>query len=403
MPVYPYNKEVKEVAENMNKGNFGLWYNKFIPVADADNKKSSYKACDDKGIPDNAVEFYAGKYTGINKTEIQLMLTQKHINHADFCASFLPKYEALVFRARLITPLITGIGETHPNEISMTFDHNTGIPYIPSSGIKGLVRFNHTLSLIDEIPEGKLIDEKDGKPCDPYFDDEDDWTKVKELFGTQKNRGSVIFLDAYPEIVPELHIDIMNPHYCEYYSDDTGTVPPGDYLNPVPIKFLTVAKETTFIFRAIVSRDMPGLAEKVKDAIKRSLTEEGVGAKTAIGYGLFDNLEETEAEVVHDYLKKKTLESEKKEEKKKQRAEANRIASLTEDEKMIEKLDSLIKDTSKIADLIKSCLESDLGKATYIKLKEKLQEIDEWKPSGSKQRKARMKARNSHIEAKIGS
>jgi len=31
----------------------------------------------------------------------------------------------------------------------MTFDHNLGIPYIPASSIKGIVRFAHTLDLIE--------------------------------------------------------------------------------------------------------------------------------------------------------------------------------------------------------------------------------------------------------------
>jgi len=43
----------------------------------------------------------------------------------------------------------------------------------------------------------------------------------------------------------------MNPHYSPYYTEGK---PPADYHNPIPIKFLTVAKETTFIFRVLIDK-----------------------------------------------------------------------------------------------------------------------------------------------------
>jgi CRISPR-associated protein Cmr6 len=104
------------------------------------------------------------------------------------------------------------------------------------------------------------------------------------MFGTQKVRGKVIFLDAYPKNIPQLHIDIMNPHYGPYYSDG---LPPADHHDPKPIKFLTVEAKTSFIFRAIAKKEND-LPQKVHTAIVKALTEEGVGAKTAVGYGLFE-------------------------------------------------------------------------------------------------------------------
>jgi hypothetical protein len=111
------------------------------------------------------------------------------------------------------------------------------------------------------------------------------------MFGAQKKKGEVVFLDAYPKDVPQLHIDIMNPHYGPYYSDG---VPPADHHNPTPIKFLTVAPGTTFIFRAVTKKEN-GLPQKVKKALLSALTEEGVGAKTAVGYGRFAVDEKTQS------------------------------------------------------------------------------------------------------------
>ena len=292
---YPYYSRLQDSTMNMNQGNFSLWYNKFIPI----NNFENCEACGTDNNKESAVEYYFSKYKEMQKSnEVNKMLKKKHLDQTELFKMFSEKYEQIIFSARLISPLITGIGETHPHEVSMVFDHNMGIPYIPASGIKGIVRFAHTIGLIDKIPDGKLIQyDKEGRPCQPHFNDEDDWTDVPELFGTQARRGSVIFLDAYPESVPQLHVDIMNPHYSEYYGDDTNRIPPADYLNPVPIKFLTVAMGTVFIFRALVSKESPELLGKVKEAFNKAITGEGVGAKTAVGYGLFDIFENKEETV----------------------------------------------------------------------------------------------------------
>jgi CRISPR-associated protein Cmr6 len=285
MAVYPYHNDLQKVASNMTKGNFGLWYNKFIPIKDFD----SCKASDGRGNENNAVLYYYDTYKSIKQDTINKLLDKKHLEQTSFCSALSSRYNTVVFKAKLKTSLITGIGETHPHEVSMVFDYNMGIPYIPASGIKGLVRFAHTLALIADIPQEKIKTDKNGK----YFDDEEDWTDVPQLFGTQRQRGSIIFLDAYSEKIPDLHVDIMNPHYGKYYN---GESPPADYLDPNPLKFLTVAKDTVFIFRALVDKSSAELIDKVKSAYKKALTEEGVGAKTAVGYGLFEIKEEVEVQ-----------------------------------------------------------------------------------------------------------
>jgi len=282
--VYPYYKELQNFVPTMNDGNFGLWYNKFIPIKDFDSCKTS----DDRGNENNAVSYYYEKYNRMQKDTISELLNKKHQDQVDVCAALSSRYESIVFKAQLEGPLITGIGETHPHEISMVFDYNLGIPYIPASGIKGIVRFAHTLELLfDENGTftDKFVEEENGHEI---INEENNLTFIPQLFGSQTAKGSVIFLDAYSEKVPELHIDIMNPHYSDYYGDDTYRTPPADYLNPVPLKFLTVAKDTVFIFRALVDNKIAGLVDKVKTAFKKALTEEGVGSKTAVGYGTFE-------------------------------------------------------------------------------------------------------------------
>ncbi len=283
MPFYPIHKQLKDQSRNMLRGNFGLWYNKFVPLNNADECRPSANM-GERDSENSTVDRYENTYAQIKKNSCEMlsaMLIRKHDALDEFCESFpAGEFTRITIYATLITPLITGIGESHPNEVSMVFDHNMGIPYIPASGVKGIVRFAHTLSL---IPQAEAENKIDKLGC---FDDEKDWTYVPFMFGTQATRGKVVFLDAYPESLPELHVDIMNPHYGPYYSDERKQTPPADYHQPNPIKFLTVKPATTFVFRAIAKRDYE-LPEKVETAFTKALTVEGVGAKTSVGYGRF--------------------------------------------------------------------------------------------------------------------
>ena len=310
--IYPFNKEAIKLSKNYKNGNFGLWFNKFIPIND------KYQACGDKnGEKNTAIDLYNGTYENVlNSNKLQYILNNKHYSQYSFYKSYEGRYEAIIITAELISPLITGIGQTHPNEVGMTFDHTLGIPYIPASSIKGIARFSHSLNLLEDLRSEKHYDEiKKDKNDEECFDDEAEWTNISTIFGRggnkhESNIGNVIFLDAYPESVPKLTVDIMNPHYGDYYS---GKTPPADYLNPVPIKFLTIAKHTKFIFRAVINKaKLSEFKVLVVNAIKKALTEEGVGAKTAVGYGMFKIEGNDEPESVKKLIKEKERERESK-------------------------------------------------------------------------------------------
>jgi len=294
----PVHREIKDlvIKDKFNQGNFGLWFYKFVSL-DGNTLKSG----------DNDVNDYKDQYENLCKNNkfLDKLIENKHINQIAFYKSKESTHKTLTFKATLISPLVTGIGNAHPCEVGMTFDHSLGIPYIPASSIKGIVRFAHTLSLVDEAYEKNIVDEEG------WFDDEADWTKIPTIFGISQDngrRGKVIFLDAYPEKVPDLHVDIMNPHYTPYYSE---CEPPADYYNPIPIKFLTVAKGTTFIFRALIDKNTD-IEEDVSSAFINSLEKEGVGAKTAVGYGRFKIESNDEPQYLIDDYEEKFLTEEEK-------------------------------------------------------------------------------------------
>jgi len=119
--------------------------------------------------------------------------------------------------------------------------------------------------------------------------------------------GVVAFYDAVPVVNSfspgssfVVSCDIMNPHYPKYQSD--GKTPPSDDQDPTPITFLTVSPGVSFRFYFKI--EMGRVPEKVcedykiqltKESINqaiqgwldRAVTEWGVGAKTAAGYGYF--------------------------------------------------------------------------------------------------------------------
>ena len=389
--VYPVNGCIQLLLENKEShknGNFGLWFNKFIPISEPIGN-DKFQACGENGEKNTAVDFYNEVYVYNNKNSDKLrdILKNKHWFQYSFYKSYEEKYEVLIITAKLISPLITGIGQTHPNEVGMTFDHTLGIPYIPASSIKGVVRFSHTLGLLGDLSE-------------EYFDDEAEWTNISEIFGKGRNKdnesnmGNIIFLDAYPESVPNLSVDIMNPHFGEYYS---GNKPPADYLNPIPIKFLTVAKGTTFIFRYMINKAKSSeLMKLAKAAIEKALTKEGIGAKTAVGYGLFKIEGNDEPESVKKLIKEKEKERKIKIEELAQIKENNEINNMPEVDKICYKLrnDYDEKSASEICDALDSYTYNEEDKIKIAKaLKEAYIKHGKWdkKDSLSDKQKEKVK------------
>jgi len=188
--------------------------------------------------------------------------------------------------------LVIGLGASHPQETSMTIHHIYGIPYIPGSAIKGVTRHWAILKFAEEISKSensefeKAIERvskvlENGEKMDLKVEDLE-FNQLIEIFGTQKQQGKVIFFDAYPVGEIKLKIDIMNPHYPKYYSEGQ---PPADWQSPVPIKFLTV-EDTKFQFYLVSKNE--DLLKKSLDLFKEALKCHGIGAKTALGYGIFD-------------------------------------------------------------------------------------------------------------------
>lgn len=211
----------------------------------------------------------------------------------------------LQVRGRLASPYVSGLGSGHPTETGMVLDRNTGLPYLPASGVKGVMRLAHGLDLMDggcRVARGRIDDRgkfREDPDGDQYAVSDEEPT-LRKYFGdtdTSKKdavRGQLVFLDAFPAAVPVLEADIMNPHFAKYYE---GKSPPVETDNPIPVKFLSVKAGTEFVFRvfasplgegATVDREFgPADEQAVRSMFRRGLEELGLGGKTAVGYGRF--------------------------------------------------------------------------------------------------------------------
>ena len=183
-------------------------------------------------------------------------------------------YEVVKLQAKTATRLIIGLGSAHFLETGLMIDRLSGLPYIPGSTLKGATR----AMMEEEAPDLSEL-----------------------LLGSEERAGVVTFLDSYPKLregaTPRdvYELDIMNPHYSDYYSNE-GEQVPGDWLEPKPLKFLAVKPEVTFLFTVLIDRMRCERVEEAKrliiSGLSRALTEGGIGGKKALGYGIFKEVRE---------------------------------------------------------------------------------------------------------------
>ncbi len=197
-------------------------------------------------------------------------------------------------RLRTVARFICGIGYTSTVEWGMNFDWTSGVPYLPGSSFKGAV-----LSYL-EFAKGKPVQKWNPDENSGPLEISEPWSRkeIYDVFGPQgrndpPDTGGVIFFDAYPINNLKLEVDIITPHYKNYYSDKDNKIPPADTENPTPIPFLTIARSVEFLF-AFKVRDSQKVDNTIAEKLKKLIIEVGecygFGAKTSSGYGYFERI-----------------------------------------------------------------------------------------------------------------
>lgn len=167
---------------------------------------------------------------------------------------------------------VSGLGIGHPYETGFIWHRTLGVPYLPGSSVKGLLRA-WTRDWIDKQDRVNYLFGPDPDPAK----------------GEQAGVGALIIFDALPTQPPKLEVDILNPHYGPYY-ESNGDKPPADYYNPVPVFFLTVAPNQPIRF-CLAPRPGAGTSSDVLEGLellREALEILGAGGKTAVGYGTFE-------------------------------------------------------------------------------------------------------------------
>jgi|GEM_PF-1911481 len=251
------NKSVINNMENMNlKLNKFAYYKEKFMIMKKDKRKVEYEI---------SVEFKNKQLMNtIIKRQRELI---EYMNYFK-CIKYKPDNRAII-----------GLGIPSVYEVSMNLHHIYGVPHIPASSIKGITR---TWVL------RRYFSEKENIKGENY-----EW--FYKIFGNNEKRAEVIFFDAFPKYGVKAITDVINPHFSEYYSG-TNTAPlDTETTNPV---FFLALKDASFdIYIGSKQKEefnlkIPGfnerktLLEATEFFIKKALDEIGLGAKTAIGYGV---------------------------------------------------------------------------------------------------------------------
>jgi CRISPR-associated protein Cmr6 len=260
-PLYKLGKDV----EPKDRAHRGLWYDKFCNRWDEQWTLGAEKK--------EWIKTVAGPCGD------EVRLKQAALQRQRMLSTVFHMAEPILME--ITGPFVTGLGQQHPVENGFLWHHTLGVPYLPGSSVKGLVR-GWVEGGWEDLPESQRRE----RLLDWFGSD----AKQPQDRAKPARAGRFILFDAIPVSPVRLACDIMTPHMGAWYSDgairagESDTIP-ADWHDPTPIPFLVVEK-ATFAF-AIAPRKAEYASElgAVNDILVKALTELGAGAKTAVGYG----------------------------------------------------------------------------------------------------------------------
>lgn len=227
--------------------------------------------------------------------------------------------------ATATAPFTTGLGNEHPLENGFAFLNPYGLPYLPGSGVKGVLRqaarelaggeWGETGGWRDDRPYPLLAGPDDARK--PVLDKNRQPVMLSPadvLFGretpegdSEHVRGALTFWDVIPQIAGDsLLVEIMTPHQSHYYQQKPNpksgdSITPHDSGQPTPISFLTVPPGSGFAFHVVCDtahlgrlapplldvgdNGLPRWKNLLTAAFEHAFEWLGFGAKTAVGYG----------------------------------------------------------------------------------------------------------------------
>lgn len=180
--------------------------------------------------------------------------------------------------------ILIGIGHSHgvkgKGEIGMgfTFDYVTGLPYLPGSSLKGIIRSGFKQAgFIHEVVQDVL---------DTELSDSEMIELMEQIFEGKGQKRRFIFYDAvicdHEKDKPVLALDVIAPHS------------PDGLKEPNPVTFLRICPGVKIHFEfhlhpVVLSTGKCIRKEEIKEIFKTILEDLGIGAKTNVGYGVLES------------------------------------------------------------------------------------------------------------------
>jgi CRISPR-associated protein Cmr6 len=173
---------------------------------------------------------------------------------------------AIMFSAHPQWRVIVGLGTNDLLDGGIVLHPIFGFPVIPATSLKGVSRaYAHWVL---ERPEGELE------------------VLLGKVGEDECRCGDLVFLEGAPVTPPVLELDVINPIYGAYYGD--SRTPPAGYLSPRPIFFLALGAASCYQFGVASQSGDQRAAEQGARWLQGALTDLGVGAKSAAGYGYWE-------------------------------------------------------------------------------------------------------------------
>lgn len=208
-------------------------------------------------------------------------------------ASYESRFSYYSFRLYTQYPgLLIGMGYPHETKLQeavkcgFMFDYVTGLPYIPGSTLKGMLRSFFTV----DAKECEIAHE-----YEMYIRGLLNREDCFSLQGLEDNifENNYIFLGAYPDVEGYtkgiLKMDYITPH--------------NKFKDPNPIGLITVKPNVPFIFSFlltdyVIDREIVVSAKDKLDLFKQMILDMGIGAKTKVGFSRFSKQKTAENSIV---------------------------------------------------------------------------------------------------------
>jgi CRISPR-associated protein Cmr6 len=217
-------------------------------------------------------------------------------------------------------------------------------------------------------------------------------------------RGALDFWDVFPQpqgsYKDRLAVEIMTPHFSDYYQRKTSTAyphgaTPHDAGQPKPIPFLAVPAGSRFDFNVVCHED------RLPDALRgrwRPMLETifahafdwlGFGAKTAAGYGqMGEDPDAAGRRAAEDERRREEEERKRQETDRERELAAMSPADRTIADALTGKVDKKMKDSVFLCQLLeKGRWEGELATSVAERVRERMHEEKCWKETSTKPEK----------------